>query len=135
MPGRTSTRSTRTSSTASVARKSSTGPAQVDPRRPPHGSPPTCRRDTRRGAFDVAAFTQIAQVFGDAQKTTAATQRKAGCDPEEDSRGLLLSSRRNLGRRAGRKGKSEVQQEDFDEEDFNSEVVTVRAEDSRCQEE
>jgi hypothetical protein len=107
MPGRTSTRSTRTSTAsgtkstrASSARQSSNA-VEI-----PDDGPVTSLR------------TQVAQVFGDAQKTTA-TQRKLVVNLRKIQEACCYEPPTND--KGGKKGKGEVQ-EDFDEEDFNTEV-------------
>ena len=112
MPGRTSTRSTRTS-TASVTRKSSTTRASSARQSSnaveiPDEGPITSLR------------TQIAQVFGDAQKTTA-TQRKLVVNLRKIQEACCFEPP-DTDKKGGKKGKGEVQ-EDFDEEEFNNEIV------------
>jgi condensin complex subunit 3 len=111
MPGRPTSRSTRTS-TASVARKSSTG---------------TPRSTRASHAVDIpdegpltSLRTQVAQVFGDAQKTTA-TQRKLVVNLRKIQEACCFEPP-DTSKKGGKKGKEEVQ-EDFDEAEFNSEVV------------
>jgi len=62
----------------------------------------------------------VAQVFGDAQKTTA-TQRKLVVNLRKIQEACCFEPP-DTNRKGGKKGKGEVQ-EDFDEEDFNGEVV------------
>ncbi|KAH7079705.1 nuclear condensing complex subunit [Paraphoma chrysanthemicola] len=116
MPGRTSTRSTRTS-TASVARKSSTGTLK------------STRASSARQSSNAVEIpdegpltslrTQIAQVFGDAQKNTA-TQRKLVVNLRKIQEACCFEPPDT--NKKGGKGKGEVQ-EDFDEEEFNNEIV------------
>jgi condensin complex subunit 3 len=116
MPGRTS-RSTRTSA-ASVTRKSSTGTLK------------STRSSSARqssNAVDIpdegpvtSLRTQVAQVFGDAQKTTA-TQRKLVVNLRKIQEACCFEPP-ETGKKGGKKSKDEAQ-EAFDEEDFNNEVV------------
>jgi hypothetical protein len=110
MPGRPTSRSTRTS-TASATRKSSTG---------------TPRSTRTSHAIDIpdegpltSLRTQIAQVFGDAQKTTA-TQRKLVVNLRKIQEACCFEPPET--NKKGGKGREEAH-EDFDEEEFNSEVV------------
>jgi condensin complex subunit 3 len=64
--------------------------------------------------------TQVAQVFGDAQKTTA-TQRKLVVNLRKIQEACCFEPL-ETGKKGGKKGKDEAQ-EAFDEEDFNNEVV------------
>lgn len=64
--------------------------------------------------------TQIAHVFSDAQKTTA-TQRKLVVNLRKIQETCCFEPP-ETGKKGGKKGKEEVQ-EDFDEEDFNNEIV------------
>ena len=64
--------------------------------------------------------TQIAQAFGDAQKTTA-TQRKLVVNLRKIQEACCFEPP-ETGKKGGKKGKDEAR-EDFDEEDFNNEVV------------
>ena len=112
MPGRTTTRSTRTSTT-STTRKSSTTRASSARQSSnaveiPDEGPITSLR------------TQVAQVFGDAQKTTA-TQRKLVVNLRKIQETCCFEPP-DTNKKGGKKGKGEVQ-EDFDEEEFNNEVV------------
>ncbi|CAO2647376.1 Nn.00g082980.m01.CDS01 [Neocucurbitaria sp. VM-36] len=116
MPGRTS-RSTRTSTT-SVARKSSTGTLK------------STRASSARQSSNAVEIpdegpvtslrTQVAQVFGDAQKTTA-TQRKLVVHLRKIQETCCFEPP-DTGKKGGKKSKEEVR-EDFDEEEFNNEVV------------
>ncbi|KAH8731774.1 nuclear condensing complex subunit [Phaeosphaeriaceae sp. PMI808] len=116
MPGRPSARSTRTS-TASTARKSSTGTVR------------STRASSARQSSNAVEIpdegpitslrTQVAQVFGDAQKTTA-TQRKLVVNLRKIQEACCFEPPDT--NKKGGKGKEETQ-EDFDEEDFNTEVV------------
>lgn len=115
MPGRPSARSTRTS-TASVARKSSTGTLK------------STRASSARQSSNAVEIpdegpvtslrTQIAQVFGDAQKTTA-TQRKLVVNLRKIQEACCFEPPETG--KTGKKGSEEVK-EDFDEEEFNTEV-------------
>ncbi|KAF2827029.1 condensin complex component cnd3 [Ophiobolus disseminans] len=112
MPGRTSTRSTRTSTT-STTRKSSTTRASSARQSSnaveiPDEGPITSLR------------TQVAQVFGDAQKTTA-TQRKLVVNLRKIQEACCFEPP-DTNTKGGKKAKGELQ-EDFDEEEFNNEVV------------
>ncbi|CAI6293814.1 unnamed protein product [Periconia digitata] len=114
MPGRASTRSTRTSSATTAST------AAAPTRRSTRGSA-SARASTN--AVDIpdegpesSLRTQVSQIFGDAQNTTA-TQRK------------LLTSLRKLQERCcfevdeEKKKKKGPQEEEFDEEEFNGEVM------------
>lgn len=107
MPGRTSTRSTRTSGTTKSTRASSARQSSNAVEIPDEG-PVTSLR------------TQVAQVFGDAQKTTA-TQRKLVVNLRKIQEACCYEPP-DTGKKGGKKGKGEVQ-EDFDEEEFNNEVI------------
>ncbi|KAF2023124.1 hypothetical protein EK21DRAFT_119067 [Setomelanomma holmii] len=117
MPGRTSTRSTRTL-TASVARKSSTGTLK------------STRASSARQSSNAVEIpdegpltslrSRIAQVFSDAQKTTA-TQRKLVVNLRKIQEACCFEPP-ETNKKGGKKGKDEVQ-EDFDEEEFNNEIV------------
>lgn len=112
MPGRTSTRSTRTSTT-STTRKSSTTRASSARQSSnaveiPDEGPITSLR------------TQVAQVFGDAQKTTA-TQRKLVVNLRKIQEACCFEPP-DTNNKGGKRAKGELQ-EDFDEEEFNNEVV------------
>lgn len=63
--------------------------------------------------------TQIAQVFSDAQKTTA-TQRKLAVHLRKIQEACCFEPP-ETGGKGGKKGRVELQ-EDFDEEDFNTEM-------------
>ncbi|CAN9082392.1 unnamed protein product [Alternaria alternata] len=112
MVGRTSTRAPRSSATsttrttkstrASSARQSSNA-VEI-----PDEGPVTSLR------------TQIAQVFSDAQKTTA-TQRKLVVNLRKIQEACCFEPP-DTGKKGGNKNKGE-EQEDFDEEEFNAEVV------------
>ncbi len=117
MPGRTSTRSTRTSSTTR-ARKSSTGTLKSTRASSARQSSNTVEIPDE--GLLTSLRTQIAQVFGDAQKTTA-TQRKLVVTLRKIQEACCFEPPES-GNKGSKKGKVEVQQ-DFDEEDFNSEVV------------
>jgi condensin complex subunit 3 len=116
MPGRTA-RSTRTSA-ASVTRKSSTGTLK------------STRASSARqssNAVDIpdegpvtSLRTRVTQVFGDAQKTTA-TQRKLVVNLRKIQEACCFEPP-ETGKKGGKQGKDEAR-EDFDEEDFNNEVV------------
>lgn len=110
MPGRTSTRSTRsarssTTTTTTTTRKSAgrTRASAANVEVPDEGP-------------DISLRTDIAQIFSDAQSTTA-TQRK------------LLTLLRKIQERCcfeqpeSKKKKKAPQEEEFDEEDFNNEVT------------
>jgi condensin complex subunit 3 len=105
MPGRTSTRSTRTS-TASTTKRASSARQSANAVEIPDDGPVTSLR------------TQVAQVFGDAQKTTA-TQRKLVVNLRKIQEACCYEPPTTG--KGGKKAKGEVQ-EDFDEEDFNTEV-------------
>jgi hypothetical protein len=112
MPGRTASRSTRTS-TASTTRKASSTRASSARQSSnaveiPDEGPITSLR------------TQVAQVFGDAQKTTA-TQRKLVVNLRKIQEACCFEPP-ETNKKGGKKAKGELQ-EDFDEEEFNSEVV------------
>lgn len=107
MPGRTSTRSTRTSGTTKSTRASSARQSSNAVEIPDEG-PLTSLR------------TQVAQVFGDAQKTTA-TQRKLVVNLRKLQEACCYEPP-DTGKKGGKNGKGEVQ-EDFDEEEFNNEVI------------
>lgn len=117
MPGRTATRSTRTS-TASGTRKSSTGTVK------------STRASSARQSSQAVEIPdegpvtslrlQIAQIFGDAQRTTA-TQRKLIVNLRKVHEACCYEPPETSNKN-GKKGKDEVL-EDFDEEDFNTEVV------------
>lgn len=112
MPGRTSSRATRTSTT-STTRKSSTTRA---------GS---ARQSSNVVEIpdegpDTSLRKQVAQVFGDAQKTTT-TQRKLVVNLRKIQEACCFEPP-DTNKKGGKKGKGEVQ-EDFDEEDFSNEVV------------
>ncbi|KAF1951635.1 hypothetical protein CC80DRAFT_480936 [Byssothecium circinans] len=113
MPGRTSTRSTR-SSGATVGRKSSTTTLKST-----RGS-----ASTRTSAYAVevpdegpenSLRTQICQIFSDAQNTTA-TQRKLQTNLRK------LQERCCFEVQEGKK-KGKREEEEFDEEEFNNEVL------------
>ena len=108
MPGRTSTRSVR-SSGAAPTRKSST----------------TTLKSARTSAYAVevpdegpetSLRTQISQIFSDAQNTTA-TQRKLQINLRK------LQERCCFEPQDVKKKKKAQQDEQFDEEDFNNEVT------------
>jgi condensin complex subunit 3 len=107
MPGRASTRSTRTS-TASTTKstRASSARQSANAVEIPDDGPLTSLR------------TQVAQVFGDAQKTTA-TQRKLVVNLRKIQEVCCYEPPTT--NKGGKKGKDEVQ-EDFDEEEFNTEV-------------
>jgi condensin complex subunit 3 len=107
MPGRTSSRSTRTS-TASTTKttRASSARQSANAVEIPNDGPITSLR------------AQVAQVFGDAQKTTA-TQRKLVVNLRKIQEACCYEPPTTS--KGGKKGKGEVQ-EDFDEEDFNTEV-------------
>jgi len=117
MPGRPAgSRSTRTS-TASTTRKSSSGVNKS-----------TRASSTRQSAHAIeipdegsvtALRTQIAQVFSDAQKTTA-TQRKLAVHLRKIQEACCFESP-ETGKKGGNKSRQELQ-ENFDEEDFNNEI-------------
>lgn len=111
MPGRTSTRTPRTS--AGTTRKSSTTRAS------------SARQSSNAVEIpdegpETSLRTKIAQVFGDAQRTTA-TQRKLVVNLRKIQEACCFEPP-ETGKKGGQKGKGELQ-EDFDEEDFNNEVV------------
>jgi condensin complex subunit 3 len=112
MPGRTSTRGTRKPSTSTSGRSAGV-------------SKSTRASSTRQSANAVeipdegpatTLRTQIAQVFSDAQKTTA-TQRKLVVNLRKIQEACCFEPPET-----GKKRKEE-EQEDFDEEEFNAEVV------------
>ncbi|KAH3941212.1 hypothetical protein HBH53_205260 [Parastagonospora nodorum] len=105
MPGRTSTRSTRTS-TASTTKRASSARQSANAVEIPDEGPITSLR------------TQIAQVFGDAQKTTA-TQRKLVVNLRKIQEACCYEPPTTA--KGGKKAPGEVD-DDFDEEDFNTEV-------------
>ncbi|KAH9859420.1 hypothetical protein IAQ61_011201 [Plenodomus lingam] len=117
MPGRPAgSRSTRPS-TASTARKTSGGVTKS-----------TRASGTRQSANAVeipdegpvtSLRTQIAQVFSDAQKTTA-TQRKLAVHLRKIQEACCFEPP-DTGNKGGKKGREQIE-EDFDEEDFNNEV-------------
>ncbi|KAI8933420.1 hypothetical protein NX059_010035 [Plenodomus lindquistii] len=116
MPGRPAgTRSTRTS--AASTRKTSGGVTK-----------PTRASGTRQSAHAVeipdegpvtTLRTQIAQVFSDAQKTTA-TQRKLAVHLRKIQEACCFEPP-ETNKKGGKKGREEIE-EDFDEEDFNNEM-------------
>jgi condensin complex subunit 3 len=117
MPGRPSTRTPR-ASTTSTARKSSTGTTR------------SARASSARQSSNAVEIpdegpittlrTQIAQVFSDAQRTTA-TQRKLVVNLRKIQEACCFEPP-ETGKKGGKKGKGE-EQEDFDEEEFNAEIV------------
>jgi condensin complex subunit 3 len=108
MPGRTSTRSTRTSTASGTkSTRASSARQSANAVEIPDDGPLTSLR------------TQVAQVFGDAQKTTA-TQRKLVVNLRKIQEACCYEPP-TTNDKGGKKGKGEVQ-EDFDEEDFNTEV-------------
>lgn len=116
MPGRPSTRAPRGSATA-TARKTSTGTTRA-----------TRGSSARQSANAVeipnegpvtTLRTQIAQVFSDAQKTTA-TQRKLVVNLRKIQEACCFEPP-DTSNKGGKKGQEE--HEDFDEEEFNAEVV------------
>ena len=117
MPGRTSTRSTRTS-TATVTRKSSTGALKSTRASSARQSSNTVEIPDEGPLTSLR--TQIAQVFGDAQKTTA-TQRKLVVTLRKIQEACCFEPP-EPGKKGGKKGQAEDHQ-DFDEEDFNNEIV------------
>lgn len=116
MPGRPSTRAPR-GSTTSTARKTSGGTTK------------STRASSARQSANAVQIpdegpvttlrTQIAQVFSDAQKTTA-TQRKLVVNLRKIQEACCFEPP-DTGKKGG-KNKDE-EQEDFDEEEFNTEVV------------
>lgn len=121
MPGRASSRSTRTSAT-SVARKSSTGTLKSTRASSTRAS--SARQSSNAVEIpdegDVTSLrTQIAQIFGDAQKTTA-TQRKLVVNLRKIQEACCFEPPEP--KKGGKKGREEIH-EDFDEEEFNNEVV------------
>ena len=117
MPGRTSSRGTRTS-IKSVARKSSTGTLK------------STRASSARQSSNAVEIpdegpltslrTQIGQVFGDAQKTTA-TQRKLVVNLRKIQESCCYEPP-DTGKKGGKRAQEE-EQEDYDENDFNNEFV------------
>jgi condensin complex subunit 3 len=105
MPGRASTRSTRTSGASTKSTRASSARQSANAVEIPDDGPVTSLR------------TQVAQVFGDAQKTTA-TQRKLVVNLRKIQEACCYEPPTT---NKGKKGKDEVQ-EDFDEEEFNTEV-------------
>jgi condensin complex subunit 3 len=106
MPGRASTRSTRTSGASTTkSTRASSARQSANAVEIPDDGPLTSLR------------TQVAQVFGDAQKTTA-TQRKLVVNLRKIQEACCYEPPTT---NKGKKGKDEVQ-EDFDEEEFNTEV-------------
>ncbi|KAF1941192.1 hypothetical protein EJ02DRAFT_435005 [Clathrospora elynae] len=117
MPGRTSSRSARTS-TASTTRKTSTGTTR---------STRTSSARQSSNAVEIpdegpetSLRTKVAQVFSDAQRTTA-TQRKLVVNLRKIQEACCFEPP-ETGKKGGKKAKGELQ-EDFDEEEFNGEVV------------
>jgi condensin complex subunit 3 len=107
MPGRTSTRSTRTSTAPGTKSTRTSARQSANAVEIPDDGPVTSLR------------TQVAQVFGDAQKTTA-TQRKLVVNLRKIQEACCYEPP-TTNDKGGKKGRGEVQ-EDFDEEDFNNEV-------------
>lgn len=115
MPGRPSTRAPR-GSTTSTTRKTSSGTTR------------TTRGSSARQSANAVEIpdegpvtslrTQIAQVFSDAQKTTA-TQRKLVVNLRKIQEACCFEPP-DTGK-GGKKGQEE--QEDFDEGEFNAEIV------------
>ncbi|KAF2626650.1 hypothetical protein BU25DRAFT_411625 [Macroventuria anomochaeta] len=105
MPGRTSTRSTRTTRTTRAA--AGTKSARSSAIEIPDEGPVTSLR------------TQIVQVFSDAQKTTA-TQRKLVVTLRKIQEACCFEP--PVSSKKGKKGREE-EHEDFDEDEFNHEVV------------
>lgn len=116
MPGRPSTRAPR-GSTTTTARKTSGGTTRA------------ARGSSARQSANAVNIpdegpvttlrTQIAQVFSDAQKTTA-TQRKLVVNLRKIQEACCFEPP-DTGKKGGKKGQEE--QEDFDEEEFNAEIV------------
>jgi hypothetical protein len=106
MPGRTSTRSTRTS-TASTTKRASSARQSANAVEIPDDGPVTSLR------------TEVAQVFGDAQKTTT-TQRKLVVNLRKIQEACVYEPP-TTNNKAGKKGQDAVQEE-YDEEDFNGEI-------------
>ncbi|KAF1848057.1 uncharacterized protein K460DRAFT_414676 [Cucurbitaria berberidis CBS 394.84] len=117
MPGRTSTRATRTSTT-SEAPKSTTGTLK------------STRASSARQSSNAVEIpdegpitslrTRVAQIFGDAQKTIA-TQRKLVVNLRKIQEACCFEPP-DTGKKHGKKSMGEVQ-EHFYEEDFNNEIV------------
>ncbi|KAI0587757.1 Condensin complex component cnd3 [Pyrenophora tritici-repentis] len=117
MPGRPSTRAPRASAT-STTRKTSAGTTK------------STRASSARQSANAIEIpdegpvttlrTQIVQVFSDAQKTTA-TQRKLVVNLRKIQEACCFEPP-ETGKKGGKKSKGE-EQEDFDEEEFNAEVV------------
>jgi condensin complex subunit 3 len=117
MPGRPSARSTRTPST-SVTRKSSTGTLKST--RASSARQSSNAVEIPDEGPETSLRTQIAQIFDDAQKSTA-TQRKLLVNLRKIQEACCFEPP-EAGKKGGKKGRDEAR-DDFDEEEFNNEIV------------
>ncbi|KAF2125313.1 ARM repeat-containing protein [Dothidotthia symphoricarpi CBS 119687] len=107
MPARTSTRAPRTSTTSTKSTRTASARQSAHAVEIPDEGPATSLR------------TQVAQIFGDAQKTTT-TQRKLVVNLRKIQEACCFEAPQT-----GKKGKNAMMDahEDFDQDDFNTEIV------------